>query len=162
MSFDHFDLITPLTPGDYDAVRLLFTEYAGSLNTDLCFQQFDTELSGLPGDYAPPRGALFAARKGEVWMGCCALRPLDNVDYPNACEIKRLYVKPAFRGNGAGRRLAEAILNAAQQANYSYALLDTLTEMEAARALYDDLGFVEIPPYYFNPIEGAHYLMVKL
>ncbi|BCO25639.1 hypothetical protein MIZ03_0503 [Rhodoferax lithotrophicus] len=162
MSTDRLTLVTPNTQSEYDAVRQLFTEYANSLNVDLCFQQFDSELTNLPGDYAPPRGALLAARLGNTWMGCCALRPLDNVDYPNACEIKRLYVRPPFRGYGAGRKLAEAILSAAQQANYSYALLDTLTEMETARALYDDLGFIEIPPYYFNPLEGAHYLMVKL
>jgi putative acetyltransferase len=95
-------------------------------------------------------------------IGCCALRPLDAVDYPNACEMKRLYVRPAMRGGGLGRRLAEAVMEAAQQAGYAYLLLDTLSEMETARAMYQELGFIEVPPYYYNPIEGAHYLMARL
>ena len=94
--------------------------------------------------------------------GCCALRPLDAVDYPNACEMKRLYVRKAFRGFGLGRQLVEAMLDAARQAGYSAVLLDTLDEMEAARALYEDLGFVNIPPYYHNPIAGARYLKAEI
>ena len=144
------------------SVRALFTEYANSLTIDLCFQNFDAELAALPGDYAPPRGALMLARSHRELVGCCALRPLDAVDYPNACEMKRLYVRPALRGGGVGRRLAEAVLEAAQQAGYAYMLLDTLSEMETARAMYQDLGFTEVPPYYYNPIEGAHYLMARL
>jgi len=143
-------------------VRALFAEYARSLNIDLCFQNFEAELQALPGDYAPPRGALMLARAGSELVGCCALRPLDTVDYPNACEMKRLYVRPALRGDGVGRRLAEAVMEAAQQAGYAFILLDTLSEMETARAMYQDLGFTEIPPYYYNPIEGAHYLMARL
>ena len=147
---------------DLDAVRGLFREYAQSLNVDLCFQHFEEELSGLPGDYALPRGGLLLATvMGEV-AGCCALRPQDSVDYANACEMKRLYVRPAFRGLGLGRRLAEAILDLARQAGFSCVLLDTLDDMEAARALYDELGFEDIPPYYFNPIAGAHYLKAEL
>lgn len=145
-----------------DQVRALFKEYASSLDIDLCFQNFETELANLPGDYAPPRGALFIARSTQKIVGCCALRPLDNADYPNACEMKRLYVRPALRGCGLGRRLAEAVLQAAQQAGYTYVLLDTLSEMETARAMYQDLGFVEVAPYYYNPIEGAHYLMARI
>jgi len=145
-----------------DQVRALFKEYASSLDIDLCFQNFETELADLPGDYAPPRGALFIARSTQKIVGCCALRPLDNADYPNACEMKRLYVRPALRGCGLGRRLAEAVLQAAQQAGYTYVLLDTLSEMETARAMYQDLGFVEVAPYYYNPIEGAHYLMARI
>ena len=145
-----------------DQVRALFKEYASSLDIDLCFQNFETELANLPGDYAPPRGALFIARSMQKIVGCCALRPLDNADYPNACEMKRLYVRPALRGCGLGRRLAEAVLQAAQQAGYTYVLLDTLSEMETARAMYQDLGFVEVAPYYYNPIEGAHYLMARI
>jgi ribosomal protein S18 acetylase RimI-like enzyme len=94
--------------------------------------------------------------------GCCALRPLDNSDYPNAAEMKRLYVRKAFRGFGLGRQLSEAILDEARRAGYSSVLLDTLDEMETARALYEDLGFKEIPPYYHNPHAGAHYLKVEL
>ena len=143
-------------------VRELFAEYARSLAIDLCFQNFEAELDSLPGDYAPPRGALLLAWAGQELVGCCALRPLDTVDYPNACEMKRLYVRPALRGCGVGRRLAEAVMTAAQQAGYATLLLDTLSEMETARAMYQDLGFTEVPPYYYNPIEGAHYLMARL
>lgn len=143
-------------------VRELFAEYARCLAIDLCFQNFEAELACLPGDYAPPRGALLLAWAGQELVGCCALRPLDTVDYPNACEMKRLYVRPALRGCGVGRRLAEAVMTAAQQAGYAALLLDTLSEMETARAMYQDLGFTEVPPYYYNPIEGAHYLMARL
>jgi len=94
--------------------------------------------------------------------GCCALRPLDSADSPNAAEMKRLYVRPAFRRLGLGRQLAESILDAARQCDYSCVLLDTLDEMETARALYEDLGFEEVPPYYHNPLPGAHYLRVML
>jgi putative acetyltransferase len=152
------------TPGAdaLDEVRTIFREYAQGLGVDLCFQSFDEELAGLPGEYAAPRGALLLATvDGEV-AGCCALRPLDAADYPNAAEMKRLYVRRAFRGFGLGRRLAEAILDAARQEGYTSVLLDTLDDMEAARALYEDLGFKEIPPYYHNPIAGAHYLKADL
>jgi putative acetyltransferase len=143
-------------------VRQIFREYAEGLGVDLCFQQFDEELAGLPGEYATPRGALLLATvDGEV-AGCVALRPLDNADYPNAAEMKRLYVRKAFRGFGLGRQLTEAVLDAARQAGYASVLLDTLDDMEAARALYEDLGFEDIPPYYHNPIPGAHYLKVDL
>ncbi|RYE92328.1 MAG: GNAT family N-acetyltransferase, partial [Oxalobacteraceae bacterium] len=99
----------------------------------------------------------------NTWIaGCCALRPLDTVDYPNAAEMKRLYVRPAFRGLGLGRQLAEAILDAARHAGYASVLLDTLDDMESARALYEDLGFEAVPPYYHNPIAGSHYLKVDL
>ena len=94
--------------------------------------------------------------------GCCALRPLDSADYANAAEMKRLYVRPGFRGLGLGRQLAEAILDAARSAGYGCVLLDTLDDMESARALYEDLGFAEVPPYYHNPVAGAHYLKVDL
>ena len=140
----------------------LFQEYADAQPVDLCFQGFDAELAGLPGEYAAPRGAVLMATLNEELAGCCALRPLDAVDYPNACEMKRLYVRPAFRRHGVGRQLAEAILDCAKVAGYACVLLDTLNEMESARALYQDLGFEEIEPYYHNPIEGAHYLKVDL
>jgi len=143
-------------------VREIFREYAAGLGVDLCFQQFEQELAGLPGEYAAPRGTLLLARLDGELAGCCALRPLDTSDYPNASEMKRLYVRKAFRGFGLGRHLAEATLNAAREAGYSCVLLDTLSDMEAARALYEDLGFEEIPPYYHNPIPGAHYLKADL
>jgi putative acetyltransferase len=129
---------------------------------DLCFQDFELELASLPGVYAEPRGALrLATVEGQV-AGCCALRPLDTVDYADACEMKRLFVRPLFRGLGLGRMLAESVMEAALVVGYRHVLLDTLDTMEAARALYDDLGFIEVPPYYHNPIPGAHYLMAKL
>ena len=144
------------------AVREIFQGYAEGLGIDLRFQQFDAELAGLPGDYAEPRGALLLATVDGELAGCCALRPLDTADYPNTSEMKRLYVRKAFRGFGLGRLLTEAILDAARQAGYASVLLDTLNEMDTARNLYADLGFEEIPPYYHNPISGAHYLKVNL
>jgi putative acetyltransferase len=155
-------LITPDTPAQINAARQIFTEYAAQLGVDLCFQNFDAELAELPGEYANPQGALLLALvDGEV-AGCCALRPLSSVDYPNAAEMKRLYVRDPYRGLGLGRQLAEAALDAARIAGYHCVLLDTLDDMESARALYEDLSFVGIPPYYHNPIAGAHYLKVDL
>ncbi|VUZ25428.1 Uncharacterised protein [uncultured Comamonas sp.] len=140
----------------------LFQEYAVDLDIDLGFQDFDEEVATLPGDYAPPRGALLLAWVDGSPAGCCALRPLDTSDYPNAAEMKRLYVRKAFRGFGLGRHLAEAALDAARQAGYASVLLDTLDDMEAARALYAELGFEEIPPYYHNPVVGSHYLKTDI
>ncbi|MEZ5719660.1 MAG: GNAT family N-acetyltransferase [Burkholderiaceae bacterium] len=155
-------LLTASGPDHLAVLRELFQEYAENLAVDLCFQQFDTELATLPGDYADPRGALLLALVDGEPAGCCALRPLDATDYPNASEMKRLYVRRAFRGFGLGRQLAEATLDAARQRGYACVLLDTLDDMESARALYTELGFVEIPPYYHNPIPGAHYLKVDI
>ena len=145
-----------------DMVRAIFREYAESLGIDLCFQDFETELVQLPGDYAPPRGHLLLAEVDGAIAGCCALRPLDTADYPNAAEMKRLYVRKAFRGFGLGQQLAEATLDAARRAGYACVLLDTLDEMESARALYANLGFEEIPPYYHNPLPGSHYFKVDI
>ena len=156
------ELTSPSHPAEFDSLREILREYAQGLGVDLCFQDFDQELATLPGEYAPPRGALFLARVKRQIAGCCALRPIDNADYPNAAEMKRLYVRDAFRGLGLGRRLAEAAMDAARQSGYTTVLLDTLNDMEAARALYTDLGFHEIPPYYHNPIPGAHYLKADL
>ena len=155
-------LVTPDTQAQLDATRQIFIEYAEQLGVDLCFQNFDAELADLPGEYASPHGALLLALvDGEV-AGCCALRPLNSVDYPNAAEMKRLYVRRPYRGSGLGRQLAEATLDAARVAGYHSVLLDTLDDMESARALYVDLGFASIPPYYHNPIVGAHYLKTDL
>jgi ribosomal protein S18 acetylase RimI-like enzyme len=153
---------TPHSAADLAQVREIFREYAASLAIDLCFQDFDNELASLPGAYAAPGGALLTALVDRQLAGCCALRALDSVDYPNACEMKRLFVRPGFRGLGLGRQLVEAALDAARTAGYSAVLLDTLDDMEAARALYKDLGFAEVPPYYHNPIAGAHYLKADL
>lgn len=156
------ELVEPEDPALLDATRAIFREYAEGLGVDLCFQNFEAELATLPGEYAPPGGALLLALVDGQVAGCGALRPLADVDYPNACEMKRLYVRRAFRGFGLGRVLAQALMDRAVEAGYSNLLLDTLDDMEAARGLYETLGFEEIPPYYFNPIPGAHYLRADL
>ena len=156
------DLITPRSAVELEAPRDIFRDYAESIEVDLSFQDFGAELESLPGEYVEPRGGLCLAMVNGHVAGCCALRPLDNVDYPNASEMKRLFVRPAFRGLGLGRRLAEAVLDMARQQDYACILLDTLDAMESARALYAELGFVEIPPYYHNPLAGAHYLKADL
>ena len=155
-------IAAPNLPEDLAGLREIFTDYAQSLSVDLCFQNFEAELAGLPGNYAAPRGALLLAWVEGSLAGCCAMRPLDAVDYTGACEMKRLYVRPAIRGLGLGRQLVEALLDIARQSGYACVLLDTLNDMEAARALYEDLNFVEVPPYYHNPIAGAHYLKAQL
>jgi putative acetyltransferase len=156
------ELLTPATPALLDATRQMFCEYAAQLGVDLCFQNFDAELADLPGEYAMPRGALLLATVDGEIAGCGALRALADVDYPNACEMKRLFVRPAFRRFGLGRLLTQALMDRGVQAGYSNLLLDTLDDMEAARGLYASLGFEEIAPYYFNPIPGAHYLKANL
>lgn len=145
-----------------EAARDIFREYARSLDVDLCFQNFDAELAALPGEYAPPGGHLLLAHVAGELAGCGAIRPLADADYANACEMKRLYVRRAFRRFGLGRVLAQALIDGATHAGYSAMLLDTLDEMESARGLYETLGFVEVAPYYFNPVPGAHYLKVDL
>lgn len=155
-------LLTPESAGQFEATRAIFREYAAGLGVDLCFQNFEAELATLPGEYGAPRGALFLATVNGELAGCGACRALPDVDYANACEMKRLYVRPGFRGLGLGRILAQALMDHAMRAGYSVMLLDTLDDMEAARSLYEALGFEEIPPYYFNPIPGAHYLKAQL
>lgn len=155
-------IVAALDTAQLDQVRQLFQEYAQELREDLCFQNFHTELTQLPGPYAPPQGCLLLATVDGEPAGCCALRPLDDVDYANACEMKRLYVRPAFRGMGLGRRLMESMLEQARAAGFACGLLETLDDMEAARALYAELGFEDIAPYYFKPIATAHYLKVTL
>ena len=155
-------LVVADTPALIDAAREIFRDYAQSLSIDLCFQNFDAELAMLPGDYAAPAGRLLLALVDDEIAACGALRGLADTDYANACEMKRLYVRPAFRGFGLGRMLAQSLLDEARGAGYSVMLLDTLDDMEAARELYASLGFEEIPPYYFNPIAGAHYLKADL
>jgi len=150
------------TPAELASAADLFREYAASLDVDLCFQDFDAELAGLPGEYAPPAGQLVLAYVDGQLAGCGAMRRLADADYANACEMKRVFVRPNFRRCGLGRALAQRLLDEGRRAGYSAMLLDTLDDMEAARELYATLGFEEIPPYYFNPIPGAHYLKADL
>lgn len=149
-------------PEDLQTVRDLFLDYQAGLGIDLSFQGFEAELIELPGAYSAPAGSLLLAFVDDEPAGCCAMRPLYNTDHLNACEMKRLFVRPAFRGFGLGRLLVDRVLSDGQLAGYTTMLLDTLSDMETARALYQEAGFVEVAPYYHNPIPGAHYLKVDL
>ena len=140
------------------AVRRLFQEYAAFLGVDLCFQGFEQELAELPGAYAPPDGRLLLAVADDQPVGCVALRKLED----GICEMKRLYVQPGFRGLGLGRRLAEAIIQQARDIGYQRMRLDSIDSLKEAAALYRSLGFVEIPPYRYNPLPGAVFMGLRL
>ena len=147
------------TAEDIEAARTLFEEYAASLGFSLCFQNFDQELKNLPGDYAPPDGRLLLAIENDQLAGCIALRKLGD----GVCEMKRLFVRPAHRATGLGRFLAESIIDEARKLGYTQMRLDTIPgKMDKAIALYQRMGFVEIEPYYPNPVEGAKFMELKL
>ena len=147
------------TQEDIENARALFEEYAAGLGISLCFQNFDRELANLPGDYAPPDGRLLLATEDDQLAGCIALRKLG----PGVCEMKRLFLRPAYRGKGLGRVLVESIIDEARKLGYTHMRLDTLPgRMDQAIALYQSIGFVEIEPYYNNPVPDAKFMQLEL
>ena len=147
------------TEVDLAAARALFREYAEGLDFPLDFQDFEAEMAALPGPYARPDGRILLAEHEGNTIGVVALKPLDD---DGACEMKRLYVRPAHRGNGVGRALGEAVLDAARDLGYDVMRLDTVASMTTARALYRSLGFEERPPYYHNPLDDVVYMERRL
>lgn len=139
-------------------VKILFTEYSNSLNIDLCFQDFNNELKTLPGKYKKPSGSLILGFVDENLAGCVALKKLED----DVCELKRLYVRDKFRGLKIGKILLEEIVKEAKKIGYTYMRLDTLPSMKSAQGLYEKIGFYDINPYTYNPIEGARYMELKL
>jgi len=152
-------LIIPAHAKEYvEQVRELFKEYEASLGISLCFQNFDKELAGLPGDYAPPSGRLYLAFDDAQPIGCVGLRKISD----EVCEMKRLYVRPLARGKGVGRKLVLRLVNDARRRGYQRMRLDTLPSMKRALALYQSMGFKPIEPYRENPVEGARFLELTL
>ena len=142
-----------------DAARTLFREYETGIGISLCFQNFAEELKNLPGDYAPPEGRLLLATIDDQLAGCIALRKKSD----GVCEMKRLFVRPEHRASGLGRALVDAIIDEARKLGYTHMRLDTIPgRMDKAIALYRSIGFIEIEPYYQNPVEGAKFMELKL
>jgi ribosomal protein S18 acetylase RimI-like enzyme len=153
------ELIHAQSSEEVSRARELFEEYAAWLGFSLCFQNFDKELAGLPGDYAPPSGRLLLATENNETAGCVALRKIGD----GVCEMKRLYVRPKFRGKGLGRTLAETIIEAAREIGYHRMRLDTVPgKMDQAIVMYRSLGFKNIQPYYINPVKGAAFMELEL
>ena len=153
-----FHILSAATTDQIEVARTLFIEYAESLSFSLCFQDFSKELQTLPGEYAPPNGRLLLAYRDGVPAGCVALRRLTAHD----CEMKRLYLRPEYRGYHLGRTLAGSVIREARVLGYERMLLDTINTMKAAIGLYRSLGFQEIPAYTENPIKGALYFQLTL
>jgi ribosomal protein S18 acetylase RimI-like enzyme len=147
-----------IDPTRVSVVQELFREYQAEINVDLSFQDFDSELDSLPGVYSPPRGRLYVATVDSVPAGCIGLRPLKD----DRCEMKRLFIRPQFRGLKLGRFLSERVIDDARAIGYTSMVLDTLPSMRQAKALYRSLGFREIAPYRFNPIPGTAYMELVL
>jgi GNAT superfamily N-acetyltransferase len=152
------EIVAATQPAQIEQVRLLFQEYWDSFDFTPCFQNFSAELAALPGDYAPPRGALALALVDARPTGCAALRPIDSL----RCEAKRLYVRPEFRAHGLGKKLLDWIIAGARARGYRELLGDTMPQMSRALAMYDRMGFERIPPYTANPTPGAIYLRLAL
>lgn len=158
MADSNIQFIQALTCEQIADARTLFREYAATLGFDLGFQDFNKELAGLPGEYAPPPGRLFLVYVDDALAGCAALRAMEE----GICEMKRMYMRPRFRGLGVGRRLAVKCIEEARIIGYRTMRLDTISTMTEAIALYRALGFVEIPSYRFNPVPGALYMELEL
>lgn len=151
-------LVRAASSSDLSDLRAMLEEYAASLGVDLSYQDFARELRELPGDYAPPAGALLVAHLEKAAVGMVAMRPRG----PGRAEMKRLYVRPAARGTGLGRQLTHAIIDTARQAGYREMCLDTLPTMQDAQRLYERLGFRDVPPYYDSPVAGTRYMTLDL
>ena len=159
MSVAEIQIVPAQSPAQIEQARELFLEYAQSLGFSLCFQNFDKELAGLPGDYVPPDGRLLLAECDGKLAGCVALRRFEAT----ICEMKRLYVRPDFRGHNLGRKLAERIIAEACEIGYTHMRLDTVAgSMDRAIAMYRQMGFREIAPYRENPMPGVLYMELPL
>ena len=141
-------IMSAASPPQLEACRILFQEYVAWLGIDLAYQAFTVELATLPGNYAPPKGRLLLAMVDNATAGCVAMRPMSET----VCEMKRLYVRPAFRGRGLGRQLAMRIIDVARQQGYTLMRLDTLPHLQDALRLYEQLGFMRCPAYYASPL----------
>lgn len=158
MGFREVTIVEAATESDFATGRTLFEEYAASVGVDLCFQNFAAELENLTVMYAPPEGALMIAAIDSEAAGCVGVRKFSE----DVCEMKRLYVRPAFRGRHLGRRLAQAVVARGRQLHYNTMVLDTLASMQAALELYRSMGFQLSPAYYPNPLPGVRYLALDL
>lgn len=152
------EIIEATREQDILTARALFKEYTDSLGVDLTFQNYEQEVARLETVYGPPAGSLLLARYNRLFVGCVALRKLDDL----TCEMKRLYIKPEARGKGLGKALCKRVIKRGRELGYKRMRLDTLPSMTAAQVLYKKLGFREVEPYYENPIPGTRYMELSL